>query len=116
MRGTRRRWVHVPDRPFLRSLHIREVSTGCSATDLEVAAINNPIFDAASITKVAATTPAIWLLIQRGKIGLDATNKMAPETKREWGRPIRMADDIVAEVTRKWADYGLPGAGKPIWK
>ncbi|HEY8134393.1 MAG TPA: serine hydrolase domain-containing protein, partial [Thermoanaerobaculia bacterium] len=29
------------------------------------------IFDAASITKVAATTPAIWLLIQRGKIGLD---------------------------------------------
>jgi uncharacterized protein YbbC (DUF1343 family)/CubicO group peptidase (beta-lactamase class C family) len=29
------------------------------------------IFDAASITKVVATTPAIWLLIQRGKIGLD---------------------------------------------
>jgi 4-hydroxy-3-polyprenylbenzoate decarboxylase len=51
-----------------------------------------------------------------GKIGLDATNKMPPETKRAWGRPIRMADDIVAEVTRKWADYGLPGSGKPIWK
>src|SRR5262249_34354740 len=29
------------------------------------------IFDAASITKVVATTPAIWMLIQRGKIGLD---------------------------------------------
>jgi uncharacterized protein YbbC (DUF1343 family)/CubicO group peptidase (beta-lactamase class C family) len=29
------------------------------------------IFDAASITKVVATTPAIWLLIQRGKIALD---------------------------------------------
>jgi 4-hydroxy-3-polyprenylbenzoate decarboxylase len=51
-----------------------------------------------------------------GKIGLDATNKIPPETRREWGRPIRMADDIVAEVTRKWADYGLPGSGKPIWK
>ena len=51
-----------------------------------------------------------------GKIGLDATNKMPPETRREWGRPIRMEDDIVAEVTRKWADYGLPGSGKPIWK
>jgi 4-hydroxy-3-polyprenylbenzoate decarboxylase len=51
-----------------------------------------------------------------GKIGLDATNKLPPETNREWGRPIRMADDIVAEVTRKWADYGLPGSGKPIWK
>ena len=51
-----------------------------------------------------------------GKIGLDATNKWPPETKRDWGRPIRMADEIVAEVTRKWADYGLPGSGKPIWK
>jgi 4-hydroxy-3-polyprenylbenzoate decarboxylase len=51
-----------------------------------------------------------------GKIGLDATNKMPPETRRDWGRPIRMADDVVAEVTRKWSDYGLPGSGKPIWK
>ncbi len=25
-----------------------------------------------------------------GKIGLDATNKWPPETKREWGRKIRM--------------------------
>ena len=38
------------------------------------------IFDAASITKVVATTPAIWLLIQRGKIGLDdAVQKYIPE-------------------------------------
>jgi 4-hydroxy-3-polyprenylbenzoate decarboxylase len=51
-----------------------------------------------------------------GKIGLDATNKLPPETKRDWGRPIRMAADIVAEVTRKWPEYGLPGGGKPIWK
>jgi 4-hydroxy-3-polyprenylbenzoate decarboxylase len=51
-----------------------------------------------------------------GKIGLDATNKLPPETHREWGRKIRMADDIVDAVTRKWESYGLPGAGKPIWK
>ena len=51
-----------------------------------------------------------------GKIGLDATGKLPPETRREWGRPIRMADEIVAEVTSKWASYGLPGSGKPIWK
>ncbi len=51
-----------------------------------------------------------------GKIGLDATNKWPPETKREWGRKIRMADDIVEQVTRRWSDYGLPGSGKPIWK
>jgi uncharacterized protein YbbC (DUF1343 family)/CubicO group peptidase (beta-lactamase class C family) len=29
------------------------------------------IYDAASITKVVATAPSIWLLIERGKVGLD---------------------------------------------
>jgi 4-hydroxy-3-polyprenylbenzoate decarboxylase len=47
-----------------------------------------------------------------GKIGLDATNKMPPETKREWGRPIRLTGEIVAAVTSKWGDYGLPGSGE----
>ena len=51
-----------------------------------------------------------------GKIGLDATNKLPPETKREWGRQIRMTDEIVDLVTRKWPSYGLPGSGKPIWR
>jgi 4-hydroxy-3-polyprenylbenzoate decarboxylase len=43
------------------------------------------------------------------KIGLDATNKLSPETKREWGRKIRMDDDIVRTVTEKWPRLGLPG-------
>jgi 4-hydroxy-3-polyprenylbenzoate decarboxylase len=51
-----------------------------------------------------------------GKIGLDATNKLPPETKREWGQKIRMNDEIVDLVTRKWQSYGLPGSGKPIWR
>ncbi len=51
-----------------------------------------------------------------GKIGLDATGKIPPETRRDWGQPIRMSEAVIAEVTRKWADYGLPGSGKPIWK
>ena len=29
------------------------------------------IFDAASLTKVVATAPSIWLLIEQGKVGLD---------------------------------------------
>ena len=38
------------------------------------------IFDAASITKVVATTPSIWLLIQRGKVALDApVSRYIPE-------------------------------------
>jgi uncharacterized protein YbbC (DUF1343 family)/CubicO group peptidase (beta-lactamase class C family) len=32
---------------------------------------DDTIFDAASLTKVVATTPAIWLLIERGKLSLD---------------------------------------------
>ncbi|HMA49267.1 MAG TPA: UbiD family decarboxylase, partial [Magnetospirillaceae bacterium] len=51
-----------------------------------------------------------------GKLGLDATNKMSPETHREWGRQIRMDQDVIDKVTKDWADLGLPGSGKPIWK
>lgn len=50
------------------------------------------------------------------KIGLDATNKWPPEIKREWGREIRMSDDIIHTVTEKWPRLGLPGSGKPIWR
>jgi 4-hydroxy-3-polyprenylbenzoate decarboxylase len=50
------------------------------------------------------------------KIGLDATNKWPPETRREWGREIRMSDEIVRTVTEKWPKLGLPGSGKPISK
>jgi 4-hydroxy-3-polyprenylbenzoate decarboxylase len=50
------------------------------------------------------------------KIGLDATDKWPPETKRTWGTRIRMREDVIEEVTRKWANYGLPGSGKPIWR
>ncbi len=50
------------------------------------------------------------------KIGLDATNKWPGETNREWGRPIRMDQDVIDAVTQKWPKLGLPGDGKPIWK
>ncbi len=50
------------------------------------------------------------------KIGLDATNKLPPETKRDWGTKIRMSDEVIEAVTKKWAALGLPGSGKPIWK
>jgi len=50
------------------------------------------------------------------KIGLDATHKWPPETKREWGQQLAMAEDIIEKVTAKWSDYGLPGSGTPIWR
>ncbi|HNS85596.1 MAG TPA: UbiD family decarboxylase [Parvularculaceae bacterium] len=49
------------------------------------------------------------------KIGLDATNKQPPETKREWGEKIRMSDDVVKRVDEMWSALGLPGSGNSIW-
>lgn len=43
-----------------------------------------------------------------GKLGIDATNKVPPETSRRWGRPIRMDEAVVEQVTRRWQDYGIP--------
>lgn len=51
-----------------------------------------------------------------GKMGLDATNKIGTETRREWGTEIRMDDETIRRVTAMWPDLGLPGSGKPIWK
>ena len=45
------------------------------------------------------------------KIGLDATTKWPPETRREWGRLLGMDPAVVAAVTEKWARLGLPGDG-----
>jgi 4-hydroxy-3-polyprenylbenzoate decarboxylase len=50
------------------------------------------------------------------KIGLDATTKLDGETVRPWGRVIRMDEETIEQVTRKWAALGLPGSGKPVWK
>jgi 4-hydroxy-3-polyprenylbenzoate decarboxylase len=49
-------------------------------------------------------------------MGLDATNKLPPEIKREWGRKIAMDPRVIETVTGKWTRLGLPGSGKPIWK
>jgi len=49
------------------------------------------------------------------KIGLDATDKLPPETHREWGVKIAMDPDVVDKVSEMWSRLGLPGEGKPIW-
>jgi 4-hydroxy-3-polyprenylbenzoate decarboxylase len=36
------------------------------------------------------------------KMGLDATNKVPPETTRVWGRPISMSPEVRAQVDAKW--------------
>jgi 4-hydroxy-3-polyprenylbenzoate decarboxylase len=41
------------------------------------------------------------------KMGIDATNKMAGETQRAWGRPIAMDPAVKARVDAIWRDLGL---------
>jgi len=48
-----------------------------------------------------------------GKIGFDATHKWPGETTREWGRPIRMSDEIKARVDAIWDDLGIPLPPQP---
>jgi len=50
------------------------------------------------------------------KVGIDATDKWPPETKREWGQELYMEPEVVERVSRRWAEFGLPGSGAPIWK
>lgn len=50
-----------------------------------------------------------------GKIGFDATNKLAPETKREWGEKIYMQQDIIEKVSKNWENYGFKDWHDPIW-
>jgi 4-hydroxy-3-polyprenylbenzoate decarboxylase len=41
------------------------------------------------------------------KIGFDATHKWRGETDRQWGRPIRMDEEVRARVDALWGELGL---------
>lgn len=78
--------------------------------------------DPARDTTVLENTPIDYLDFASpdsglgSKIGLDATDKWPPETKRDWGDVIRMDPEVVDRVDRLWPDLGLPGSGKAIWR
>ncbi|TVQ48920.1 MAG: UbiD family decarboxylase [Gloeocapsa sp. DLM2.Bin57] len=42
-----------------------------------------------------------------GRMGIDATTKIAPETDHPWGDPLVSDPDVAAMVDRRWAEYGL---------
>ena len=41
------------------------------------------------------------------KIGLDATDKWPPETRREWGRKLAMSGEVSARIAARWEEFGL---------
>ncbi|NLQ03653.1 UbiD family decarboxylase [Cylindrospermopsis raciborskii] len=42
-----------------------------------------------------------------GRMGIDATTKIPPETEHEWGEALESDPNIGALVDRRWAEYGL---------
>ncbi|MGR3274831.1 UbiD family decarboxylase [Acaryochloris sp. 'Moss Beach'] len=42
-----------------------------------------------------------------GRMGIDATTKIPPETDHSWGEPLKADPDVAAMVDRRWAEYGL---------
>ncbi len=42
-----------------------------------------------------------------GRMGIDATTKVPPETDHAWGEPLQSDPDVAAMVDRRWAEYGL---------
>jgi 4-hydroxy-3-polyprenylbenzoate decarboxylase len=45
-----------------------------------------------------------------GKLGIDATVKTPEEGGRPWPPEIEMSEEIRELVTRRWEEYGIPGA------
>jgi 4-hydroxy-3-polyprenylbenzoate decarboxylase len=45
-----------------------------------------------------------------GKLGIDATTKIAPETDRVWGEPLKMDPAVMARIDAIWPGLGLVGA------
>ncbi|MDX2100539.1 MAG: UbiD family decarboxylase, partial [Leptolyngbyaceae cyanobacterium bins.59] len=42
-----------------------------------------------------------------GRMGIDATTKIPPETDHEWGAPLESDPAMADQVDRRWAEYGL---------
>ncbi len=70
-------------------------------------------FDASRDVTVIADTPIDYLDFASpkpglgGKLGLDATTKITPESEREWGRVLKMSPEVTAKVDAIWADLGI---------
>lgn len=42
-----------------------------------------------------------------GRMGIDATTKIGPETEHEWGAALESDPDVATMVDRRWTEYGL---------
>lgn len=70
-------------------------------------------FDASRDVTIIDNTPIDYLDFASpntglgGKMGLDATNKLPPETSREWGHVLAMTPAVTTKVNTMWNELGL---------
>ncbi|MCR4281433.1 MAG: UbiD family decarboxylase [Bauldia sp.] len=70
-------------------------------------------FDASHDLVVISGTPIDYLDFASpkaglgGKLGIDATTKIGPETEREWGRVLAMDPAVATRVDNMWSQLGL---------
>ena len=61
------------------------------------------------LTKCSQGTPIDYLDFASpepglgGKLGMDATNKIGAETRREWGRTLQMSQEVRRKVDAAWS-------------
>jgi 4-hydroxy-3-polyprenylbenzoate decarboxylase len=50
-----------------------------------------------------------------GRLAIDATTKIGPEKRHEWGEPLSRGPELEARVDQRWAELGLAdlGQGEP---
>lgn len=69
--------------------------------------------DPARDTMIVENTPIDYLDFASpvsglgSKMGLDATHKLPGETTREWGKPIKMDEAIIAKIDQIWDKLGI---------
>jgi Ni,Fe-hydrogenase III small subunit/NAD-dependent dihydropyrimidine dehydrogenase PreA subunit len=91
--------------PFLRSLHVRSVSTGDNASDLELQASGNPIFDSSRFgVHIVASPRAADCLVVTGPVG----RAMKEPLRRCWEA---MAEPRLVVAAGASAISGAPHSG-----
>ena len=69
--------------------------------------------DPARDTTIVENTPIDYLDFASpvsglgSKIGFDATNKWTGETNREWGKPIKMSEEVKQRIDDLWDELGI---------
>jgi 4-hydroxy-3-polyprenylbenzoate decarboxylase len=47
-----------------------------------------------------------------GRLAIDATTKIGPERRHDWGEPLARSPELEARLDRRWAELGLADLGQ----